>query len=69
MLIESVYNGIYLDTTELSETEVTSIIIKELERLEKENVNFEQLQDVDSIDRQHFEWIFNPFLEDQSSSP
>ena len=63
MLIESVYNGIYLDTTELSETEVTSIIIKELERLEKENVNFEQLQDVDSIDRQHFEWIFNPFLE------
>ena len=62
-LIESVYNGIYLDTTELSETEVTSTIIKELERLEQENVNFEQLQDVDSIDRQHFEWIFNPFLE------
>ena len=62
-MIGSVYNGIYIDTTELSEDEVASVVTKELERIEKENRNFKQLQDVDSIDRQHFEWIFNPFLE------
>ena len=62
-MIGSVHNGIYIDTTELSEDEVASVVTKELERIEKENRNFKQLQDVDSIDRQHFEWIFNPFLE------
>ena len=62
-LIDSVYNEIYIDTTELSEDEVSSTVIKELERIEKESQNFKQLQDVNSIDRKHFKWIFNPFLE------
>ena len=62
-MIGSVYNAIYVDTTKLSEDEVKNIVIKELERIEKEKQNFEQLQDVDSIERQNFEWMFNPFLE------
>ena len=62
-LIDSVYNAIYIDTTELSEEEIINIIVRELERIEKENQNFNQLQDKDSIDRKNFEWVFNPFLE------
>ena len=61
-LIDSVYNAIYIDTTELSEEEIINIIVRELERIEKENQNFNQLQDKDSIDRKNFEWVFNPFL-------
>ena len=62
-LIDSVYNAIYIDTTELSEEEIINIIVRELERIEKENQNFNKLQDKDSIDRKNFEWVFNPFLE------
>lgn len=54
-LISSVYNGIYIDTTELSENKVASVVNKEIEKIERESRNFKKLQDMDSIDREHFE--------------
>lgn len=62
-MIDSVYNVIYIDTTKLSEDEVAITTAKELERIEKEKQKFKQLQVEHSIDRQNFEWIYNPFLE------
>lgn len=62
-LIDSVYNKIYIDITELTEEKVLNLAIEGIERIEKERKYFKQLQDADSIDRQNFEWIFNPFLE------
>ena len=73
-LMDSVYNSIYVDTTQRSEKEIVDIVVQELEKNEKENQKnkicqlfsnqkFNNLQEKGSIDRQNFEWIFNPFLE------
>ncbi len=54
---------IYVDTTELSEEQVTSIVIDEIEKIESKKQKFEELQATSSIERQNFKWMFNPFLE------
>ena len=54
---------IYVDTTELSEEQVTSIVIDEIEKIESKKQKFEELQATSSIERQNFKWMFNPLLE------
>ena len=63
ILMKDVYNMIYVDTTELSEEQVTSIVIDEIEKIESKKQKFEELQATSSIERQNFKWMFNPFLE------
>ena len=61
-LLPVMYNYIYIDTTDLSEEQVEEIAIKEIQKIEKQNEKFDNLQNDKSINRREFEWIFNPFL-------
>ena len=62
-LLPMLYNYIYIDTTDLSEEQVEEIAIREMQKIENQNEKFTRLQNDKSINRQEFEWIFNPFLE------
>ena len=62
-LLPMLYNYIYIDTTDLSEEQVEEIVIREMQKIEKQNEKFNHLQNDKSISRREFEWIFNPFLE------
>lgn len=61
-LIPSLYNYIYLNTTNLTEEQVINKIVQEIQKIEHGNQNYSQLQQDSMIDKQDFEWLLNPFL-------
>ena len=54
-LLPVMYNYIYIDTTDLSEEQVEEIAIKEIQKIEKQNEKFDNLQNDKSINRREFE--------------
>ena len=51
-LIKDLYNGIYVDTTDLTPFEVEGLVADEIERIEREGGGFKKVQDDKSIPRE-----------------
>ncbi|MBQ8044144.1 MAG: (d)CMP kinase [Clostridia bacterium] len=61
--VKSVYNGIYVDTTNKGIEDVYSEVVEKIEDIEKRRKAFAELQQQESIDKENFEWLYNPFIE------